>query len=918
MGIAFGTAWLALVGPGVALAATPMDAPELLAQLAPQPQQLTLAEGRLPLRGARLSISMPCGPEDAACREVLETTLRGVGARATIVARAGGGCVFRIGDAPEAPPLPTSGPAPEQGYSLAIGPRGIVARAGSPEGLLNAAQCLRQIVRLGAESGALPCLTIVDWPEFRWRGVYIEGGQERFGRIVEADYLCEQIRRLSEFRMNALVVECYNLFPYPSFPECADEGTLTVDECRRVVAESKRWHVTLIPSLQTLAQAYELVWLSEAGAPYRESTAPGMMCPSTPEVYPFIKGLYRDLLTLFDETPVIGVGCSEIDMQWQSRYCPKCAARVAAGETVRDLLLGHADKCIDAVHNLAREMGRDVRPLMWADEFTMYGPGRDWVGIERIPRDTVMGYWKYWPDYAGIEGLLARGYDVFGISAIYNHCFYLADISPEDPPKSWPSMEQTGVANITGMMETADAARRANAGASFLGTATASFSKHRLRAFDSLWYGFALNGQCTWSNPGRPLDEYQRDFTRAFVRHYYDARTEESARALATAWERLDHCKSLLELANQTLHDVVGVIDTQEAGYVGNTFPDAFRRVGELTRPDGTRDPALASLLGNAARVEADARGLRDLLEAQRPAVGAARELADLWLAAEQIEAHAERQLLMAETQTALTRQASAAERVALAARWSAHAARMEEVLDRLSRLYSRGDPCGLQGLLHDMRTLRDWLVEPPLEEQPGEVLLDEPFQALDRDRWVVRGEPAVADGHLETSAPGGWENYSGVTTREALALEEDRPLIVEFALTPLTTGVDSQLFGAGTPTGDVAYRFCLYGTGSRFAVHAQLSASAEGQEAGWKQRGLGPPMVPGTTYRVRAAITRRSFRVIVRDASVAAGGYPVWDTGLVPMDELADVHLLLCDVEPPGATAATRWGAIRAWRPRR
>ncbi len=87
---------------------------------------------------------------------------------------------------------------------------------------------------------------------------------------------------------------------------------------------------------------------------------------------------------------------------------------------------------------------------MWADEFYMYGPGKDWVGIDRIPRDTVMGYWKYWSDYAGIDGLLERGYDVLGISAMYNHTFYLADLSPGKPTKAWPPMEQTGVRNIVG------------------------------------------------------------------------------------------------------------------------------------------------------------------------------------------------------------------------------------------------------------------------------------------------------------------------------------------------------------------------------------------------------------------------------------------------------------------------------------
>jgi len=60
--------------------------------------------------------------------------------------------------------------------------------------------------------------------------------------------------------------------------------------------------------------------------PYREITAPGLTCPSNPDLYPFIEGLYRDLLHRFDDSPIIGIGCSEIDMQWQQRYAPLPAA----------------------------------------------------------------------------------------------------------------------------------------------------------------------------------------------------------------------------------------------------------------------------------------------------------------------------------------------------------------------------------------------------------------------------------------------------------------------------------------------------------------------------------------------------------------------------------------------------------------
>jgi len=894
----------------------------LLEGLTPQPQQLTVRESSLLLRGAHLAVSLPPGPQHEACRSVAVAALEAAGAT---IRRDGGEQAentFVVGAGAVLPALPERGPAPEEAYVLSVGPQGVAARGASPAGLLHAAQTLRQLLRLGASTGRLSCLEIADWAQFRLRGVYIEGGQERFGRIVDADYLREQIRRLSESKMNTLIIECYNLFPFPSFPACADDGTLSPEDSRQIVAEAKRYHVTIIPSLQTHAQAYELVWQCDAGVPYRESTAPGLICPSNPEVYPFIKGLYRDLLTLFDDSPIVGIGCSEIDMQWQGRYCPKCQARVAGGETVRDLLLGHAEKCIQAVHELSAELGRPIRPMMWGDEFYMYGPGRDWVGLERIPRDTVMGHWKYWSDYAGIEGLMSRGYDVLGVSAMYNHSLYLADLSPGDPPKSGPSMEQTGVANIAGMVEAAEDARRAHPERQFLGTVTASFSKHRLRAFDSIWYGFALNGHCTWSHPERPIGEYQDGFTRAFARHYYDARSDSAAEALASATTRLDQCKSKLELANQTIHDVVGVYDTQEAGYLDNTLGGAFHQCGDLVGPDGAPQPKLAAIRENAQWIETEAASVQALIEAQREHVGAVCELGDLWLAAEKIAAHAERERLMIDTQVALAKAASKgqpptpADLADLAAGWSAQRDRVERIAERVSHLYSRGDPCGFLSLLQDVRAIEAYVRQPvPLPPSADTaVLLNEEFTALDPQRWIIRGEPKIVDGHLETRAPGGWENYCGITTQQVFPLDDGRPLVVEFEITPLEMGIDSQLFASGTPAGDVRYQFSFYGPRNRFGVYTQRAAAPDGRrtgDPGWQLRATSPPIEIGRMYRVLAQITRHTFRVTVHEAHQAAWQPPLWDTLAVSMDEANDTRLLFADVEPPGGTAATRWGPI-------
>ena len=173
---------------------TVASGPTLACRLTPQPQRVEVREGVFRLRGAAVSVAVPAGPEHEACRMVLVEALRAAGA-AVDVRHAGreSGNRFTLAAGCNAPPLSAKRNT-EEAYSLAVGPKGATAVAASPGGLLYAAQTLRQLARLFAETGELPAASIFDYPEFKIRGIYIEGGQERFGRIVDGDYLREQIR----------------------------------------------------------------------------------------------------------------------------------------------------------------------------------------------------------------------------------------------------------------------------------------------------------------------------------------------------------------------------------------------------------------------------------------------------------------------------------------------------------------------------------------------------------------------------------------------------------------------------------------------------------------------------------------------------------------------------------------------------
>ena len=109
-------------------------------------------------------------------------------------------------------------------------------------------------------------------------------------------------------------------------------------------------------------------------------------------------------------------------------YCPLCKARIDKGETLHNIYARHVRDCVLAVDAAATEVGRDVRPMMWGDEFYMGYNGERWVGIDAIPKNTIMGHWMYWKPYDGIGGLLDRGYDVLFLSATYQHNAYLVDL----------------------------------------------------------------------------------------------------------------------------------------------------------------------------------------------------------------------------------------------------------------------------------------------------------------------------------------------------------------------------------------------------------------------------------------------------------------------------------------------------------
>jgi hypothetical protein len=406
---------------------------------------------------------------------------------------------------------------------------------------------------------------------------------------------------MSRYKLNCLIIDLYNLVPFKSFPWCADANTLSLKDWNDLVELAHQYHVTLIPSLQSFGQMYPVIWTCDQGKPFRESTCGGLICPSRPENVKFLQGLYRDLISIFKYSPIMGIGCSEVGMQWDKHYCPLCQARINHGETYNDIFAKHVRDCGEAVNAAAKEVGRSVRPMMWADEFYLGYNNQRWIGIDMIPHDVIMGHWQYWSRYQGlavqtnktydgISGLLDRGFDCLTVSASFEFNTYLHDLSPDQPTDGKPDfLLDAGIINITDQAHWMDVHNREAQHNKVLGGVCATFSQHDIRCWDTTWFAYALQADYTWADPSRPLKDSLNTFTNNFVATFYQPTDDNTANTLAAAYHDLDSVKNDIERNNHLIRDIIGEYDIHDNDYLNNDLADSLKHIDDLAaHPQGT------------------------------------------------------------------------------------------------------------------------------------------------------------------------------------------------------------------------------------------------------------------------------------------------------------------------------------------
>ncbi len=326
----------------------------------------------------------------------------------------------------------------DQAYALSISPEGIELKGRSAAGIFYAFQTLLQIIRgvtllkaptnqkSSRPSVRLPCLAILDHPDFARRGVYHDTAR---GKVPTVDTLLQLIDDLGHLKYNEFQLYIENNFAFRRHPDMYDDtDPLTAEELLILDEACRARHIDFVPSLSSLGHFEKILSrpryrpLAEAepeqlkalGATCWYEAGPWSLAVSDPRSKILLREMYDEFVPNF-KSRQFNICCDEAYDLGVVRS--KEAAEKAGG--IGPLYVEWINYCAD----LSKNHGKSIQ--MWGDIILKYP-----TLIDRLPNDAVLLEWGYEHDHKFDEhcALFAQRLQINRQSAIGNRqsSFYVA------------------------------------------------------------------------------------------------------------------------------------------------------------------------------------------------------------------------------------------------------------------------------------------------------------------------------------------------------------------------------------------------------------------------------------------------------------------------------------------------------------
>ncbi|MGW1763273.1 family 20 glycosylhydrolase [Streptomyces sp. NPDC002073] len=249
---------------------------------------------------------------------------------------------------------------PAEGYRMTAG-SALTVRAGTPAGAFYGTRTVLQLLH---QAPTVPAGTAADWPAKPERGLMIDQGRKFF----TVDWIRKHIRELAYLKLNYFHFHLSDTFGFrlesATHPEVVSADHYTKQDIADLVALGKRYHVTIVPEIDTpghmnavLAAHPELRLKNKSGAASAE-----FIDLSLPGTYALIRDLVTEYLPLFP-APYWHIGADEYvtDYSQYPQLLAYARAHYGANATAKDTYYGF----VNWSDSLVTAAGKTTR--MWND-----------------------------------------------------------------------------------------------------------------------------------------------------------------------------------------------------------------------------------------------------------------------------------------------------------------------------------------------------------------------------------------------------------------------------------------------------------------------------------------------------------------------------------------------------------------------
>ncbi len=250
----------------------------------------------------------------------------------------------------------------KEGYTLIVNPFNVMIEASELNGLFYGVQTLRQlfnpyinsVARVEGINWNLPCVVVLDKPEFVWRGLNLDCCRH----FMTKEFVKRYIDLLAYHKFNTLHWHLTEdqawRIEIKKYPELTTKGAFrkyddgsvyggfyTQDDIKEIVAYAESRFINVVPEIEMPGHSTAAIScypeISCTGGPFEVGTLWGIYydiyCAGNEKTFQFLEDVMSEVVELFPGKYIHIGGDEAPKRRWEN--CPKCQARIKS-ENLKD------------------------------------------------------------------------------------------------------------------------------------------------------------------------------------------------------------------------------------------------------------------------------------------------------------------------------------------------------------------------------------------------------------------------------------------------------------------------------------------------------------------------------------------------------------------------------------------------------